>query len=105
MVNLLTETLGKLTEHGKSPAAVTFVLSAERGRWGQQGEDHWCTWDEFAAIADREYDGSEVATWLKVVGGDWWLERHEYDGSEWWEFKTTPIRPEQHRADAVVFDY
>jgi hypothetical protein len=25
-----------------------------------------------------------------VVGKDWWLERHEYDGSEWWEFKTMP---------------
>lgn len=25
-----------------------------------------------------------------VVGDDWWLERHEYDGSEWWEFKRLP---------------
>lgn len=21
------------------------------------------------------------------------MERHEYDGSEWWEFKTIPIKP------------
>lgn len=25
-----------------------------------------------------------------VVGKDFWLERGEYDGSEWWSFKTTP---------------
>jgi hypothetical protein len=25
-----------------------------------------------------------------VIGSDWWLERHEYDGSEWWEFKSLP---------------
>lgn len=22
-----------------------------------------------------------------------WLERHEYDGSEWWEYKTMPTEP------------
>ena len=24
----------------------------------------------------------------------WWLERAEYDGSEWWEFKTAPAEPD-----------
>lgn len=25
-----------------------------------------------------------------LVGDGWWIERAEYDGSEWWEFKTIP---------------
>lgn len=32
---------------------------------------------------------------LIVVGKDFWLERHEYDGSEWWEFKSIPMEPEE----------
>jgi hypothetical protein len=31
---------------------------------------------------------------LEIVGDDWWLERHEYDGAEWWEYKTKPSMPE-----------
>ena len=46
---------------------------------------------------DCEYDsgfGSQkVAHDLIVVGENWWLERHEYDGSEWWEFKELPKMP------------
>lgn len=38
----------------------------------------------------------EVATDLLVVGDGWWLERHEYDGSEWWEHKALPAKPERH---------
>ena len=29
----------------------------------------------------------EVAEDLVVVGDNWWIERHEYDGNEWWEYK------------------
>lgn len=25
-----------------------------------------------------------------VVGDNWWIERHEYDGNEWWEYKEKP---------------
>lgn len=28
-----------------------------------------------------------------IVGKDWWLERTQYDGSEWFEFKTKPEKP------------
>ena len=30
---------------------------------------------------------------LVVVGKDFWLERNNYDGSEWWEFKQVPVEP------------
>lgn len=29
---------------------------------------------------------------IYIVGENWWLERAEYDGSEWWEYKELPIR-------------
>ncbi len=39
------------------------------------------------------YGGEEVATDLLVVGEDWWLERHSYDGAEWFEYKTMYQKP------------
>lgn len=30
---------------------------------------------------------------LKLIGADFWLERHEYDGSEWWVYKQYPTIP------------
>ena len=34
---------------------------------------------------------------LIVVGKDFWIERHEYDGSELWEFKRMPEEPKETR--------
>ena len=86
MPNLLTETMEILADHGKTPSDV---------RWVGGGE-HCSTWDDFAAIASFDYDngfgGAEISP-IVVVGDDWWLERGEYDGSEWWEFKALPVRP------------
>ena len=49
---------------------------------------------EFLEHANFEYnDGfgsEEINTELILVGKDFWLERHEYDGSEWWEYKSMP---------------
>lgn len=64
--------------------------------------DLFFSWDHFKTISDVEYDASwgaaHVAQDLVVVGSDWWLERHEYDGSEWWEFKKLPKKPEREVA-------
>lgn len=55
--------------------------------------------EEFWKLADRIYDagygGQEVAKDLIVVGDNWWLERHEYDGAEWWEYKELPPEPKK----------
>ena len=55
--------------------------------------------EDFTVLANNGYDGGfggqEVATDLVIVGKDWWLERHEYDGSEWWEFKQLPKYPDE----------
>jgi hypothetical protein len=87
MNNLLQETLKDLAEHGKTPADVLWVGNSEIKT----------DWANFAEIADIKYDngygGAEIAQDLKIVGADFWLERHEYDGSEWWEFKTLPKAP------------
>lgn len=84
--NLLKETLKVLKSRHKTPADVQWV--------GSQDGTYAISWDEFAAIADVNYDASygsaEIVMDLVVVGDSWWLERGEYDGSEWWEFKSKP---------------
>lgn len=39
---------------------------------------------------DSGYGTNEIHEGLMVVGDDWWLARCEYDGSEWWEYRTLP---------------
>lgn len=61
------------------------------------GEFH-SSYDQFLARAglmdyDAGYGGAEVNTNLKIVFADGWLERGEYDGSEWWAYKEMPTKP------------
>ena len=93
-MNLLKETLEVLESCGKTADMVLFVTDGGRS----------CAWSNFSErAATIEYDagfgGREIVGGLKVVGYDWWLERGEYDGSEWWEFKTQPscMRPAKVR--------
>lgn len=90
-MNLLRETLQALTRAGKTIADIEWIGDS----------DYTGTWDDFAKIADFEYDagygGVEINQGLLIVGRDWWLERCEYDGSEWWEFKQLPRRPVSSR--------
>lgn len=89
MKNLLLETIEVLSAHNKEPRDVVWV-----------GDEYgYTTWEDFKNKANITYDngwgGNEVQMSLVVVGRDWWLERHEYDGSEWWEFKTIPQKPSE----------
>lgn len=88
MINLLEETKSIIEENGKSKDEVLWCGSEEFG---------YFSWEDFILLANREYDngygGAHVATDLVIVGDNWWLERHEYDGSEWWEFKKLPKKP------------
>ena len=88
MKNLYEETAEFLLEHGKSMSDIVFV----------SGNGHEIPLDNFTKVAksydyDSGFGGAEVPEDLLVVGNDWWIERHEYDGSEWWEYKTLPKRP------------
>jgi hypothetical protein len=96
LTNLLSETLKALASAGKSPSDVLWVGRLKKFYCNRPDEAVEGTWDQFAEFAkdfdyDAGYGGTYVAN-LFVVGDDWWLERGEYDGSEWWEFKTLPKR-------------
>lgn len=64
--------------------------------------------EEFEKLANFDYNNGYglVAIDLNLIvrGSDWWLERGEYDGSEWWEFRREPVKDEQeHDAELDVF--
>jgi hypothetical protein len=90
-MNLLKETLNDIKESGNTIEDIVFIGSEDSG--------HSCTWDEFVILADHEYDSGygaqEVADDLIIVfknGSKMW--RHEYDGSEWWQYSKPFTRPE-----------
>lgn len=100
-VNLLKETIECLHEHGKQESDVIWV---GRDYFDYRKQERICyknNWDNFRINADFWYDdgygGNEIGLDLKVVGKDFWLERQEYDGAEWWEFKALPTAPEETR--------
>lgn len=85
-MNLLKETREILACHGKTVFDILWFGTRE------------AVWEaDIQKLFSIEYDGgfggAEIPENLLVVGEDWWLERHEYDGSEWWEFKQLPVKP------------
>lgn len=87
MINFLEETTAILEQHNKSWSDVCFIRTEE-----VQVKDI----EKFKKSMDFEYDngfGSEkIPMDLILVGNNWWIERHEYDGSEWWEYKSLPSK-------------
>jgi hypothetical protein len=90
-MNLLQETIYILNENGKSLNDIEWIGNRE----------YTIPKDLFTKLANTEYDSgygcSEVAEDLIIVGEYWWLERHEYDGAEWWEYKEQPKKPKKER--------
>jgi len=88
-MNLLQETLKVLRECGKTEKDIEWA-----GR-----DNFYISFEVFKELANVKYNsgfgGTEVALDLVIVGKDWWLERTDYDGSEWWEFKTLPTKPQR----------
>ena len=86
MANLLKETKEILEQHGKTFDDVIFI--------GDRTTHTKMTMKDFLEHANVEYKNGfgieEINTELILVGKDFWLERHEYDGSEWWEYKSMP---------------
>lgn len=109
--NLLKETIQVLTNHNKTPADIDFITATIEEFFNDTKTSYTSTWEEFAALADEEYDsgcgGVNVLPDLLIVGKDFWLERHSYDGAEWWEFKQLPIKPEEsfQITRKVIWDY
>lgn len=98
MRNLKTETIEDLKQNGKTLKDVLWCGNEDFG---------WFTIEDFLELANKYYDngygGAEVIKDLYIVGEDFWLERHEYDGSEWWEYKTMPKKPDNYNKTKVVF--
>lgn len=107
--NLLRETIQCLSENGKSPSDVLWVGRSQYSCCGHDAvgrpihklQSYKSTWQDFCSKADFIYNAGyglpEIPTDLIVVGEDFWLERADYDGSEWWVFKTMPTEPEETR--------
>ena len=79
---LLDETIGCMLRNGVHPSMVRAVTDRECS----------VTWEVFAEQVKNyeyyaSYGGHMVNQDLRVCGSNWWMERKEYDGSEWWEFK------------------
>jgi len=59
-------------------------------------------YEEFLDRLDFEYDagygGQELFGTIWLEEGTW-LERGEYDGSEWWEYKECPQIPDELKAN------
>lgn len=57
-------------------------------------------YSKFLKSLDFEYDsgfgGQELYGFIWYTDGTW-SERGEYDGSEWWEYKTVPAIPDELR--------
>ncbi|MBR1373826.1 hypothetical protein IJ556_05185 [bacterium] len=87
-MNLKKETIKELKENGKTLDDVLFIC----------GNDFRVSLENFLMYSDTEYDngygGQEVASDLKIIGKDFIMIRHEYDGSEYWGYYST-IPPEK----------
>lgn len=80
--NLLKETIEFLDRANRSTSDVIYVTDGTQD----------ISWEKFVELAkDVDYNGGfgrqEINNSLEVVGEDWWLERQEYDGAEWWTLK------------------
>ena len=99
-MNLLNETRGILVSNNKTFDDVIFV--------GDEATHTKMTVKEFLEHANFEYDdgygSEEINTDLILVGKDFWLERHEYDGSEWWEYKSMPNVNDFIDGTVYIFD-
>lgn len=86
MTNLWDETMRELANHN---------LDFDRDVIQVQTVDGYINKELFKMMAmainyDNGYGSAEIREDLLIVGDGWWLERDEYDGSEWWVFRTKP---------------
>ena len=97
-MNLLQETLEKIKNYHKQESDIVYI---------GDGHGSCCTLDEFKIMANIEYDNSwgsaEILTSLKIVFNDGtWLERGEYDGSEWWDYMEIPNQKSDKKLTSLL---
>lgn len=99
LTNLLDETIDALERAGKTLDDIKYVTSTRYDARTETSETvAWELIDFVEAARHFNYDagfGMEyVDHSLRLVGDTWWMERGEYDGMEWWEFKSLPACPD-----------
>lgn len=103
MINLLKETIDVLEANGKKLSDILFIKHDPIFDWEPKVRNCKVNTELLKAILDIDYDNgygaTEINIRLKLVGKDFWLERKEYDGSEWWEYKELPIYDENIACD------
>ena len=92
MKNLWKETISVLKDHYLTWEDVDHIIL--------DGDNVTISKENFEELArktdyDNGWGAAEIRTDLIIVGWNWWLERNEYDGSEWWEFRTMPVIPNE----------
>ena len=96
--NLLQETIEVLNNHNRTLNDVICVCDIHKD-WDRDRQEYIdvsgrISVEDFKKIANRKYDSgygrAEVNENLLIIGDDFWLERREYDGSEWWEYQEFP---------------
>ena len=87
-MNLLKETKDILELNGKNIFDIEWFGTSEHS--------YDCDLQQLINIEyDDGYGCAEIPDNFILVGVDFWLERHEYDGSEWWEYKSMPEKPKE----------
>lgn len=88
MKNLLEETIEDISENDLSTNDIIYI-GTDPTRYGPY---YSCDWETYQNIADFEYDngygGNEIPLDLIILFRDGsFMERNEYDGSEWWSVR------------------
>lgn len=96
MTNLLIETESIIRQFSKEVAWV----GSKDGKYAMSYED-------FKKIADVEYDAGygaqEIACDLVIVFTDGtWMDRGEYDGSEWWQLHKIPTKQPNAKPFTII---
>jgi hypothetical protein len=98
MENALTEFI--VAVKGSTVLCAEIVLKKGYDDWAEINLKVGYTEEEYESFLkslDSDYDsgygGQELAGCVWLENGAW-LERGEYDGSEWWDYKSTPQIPD-----------
>lgn len=85
-INFLEETEAVLENHGLNWNDVEFISVNNKS----------VPIESFRAVAEKIYYDAgyglpEINSSCQIVGSNWWLGREEYDGAEWWEYRSRPV--------------
>ena len=103
MTNLWDETVRKLATHN---------LDFDKDVIQVQTYEGYINKEVFKMMAmatnyDSGYGAAEIREDLVIMGNGWWLERDEYDGSEWWTYcvAPTPLEKDAGAPKLTTNDY